>query len=290
MKLLLKVVVGLVVALGVAVGVLLFYVDSVAKTAIEHGGTQALGVATTLERIHISLFGGEAALKELRIANPGGFSQAPFMGLGSGELALSLGSLGSDTIVIPRVRLAGILVNLEQKNQANNIKPILDRIKSFSGAAPSSGSAPAGEEKKFVLEYLAIEDVKVNAVLDLLGRVSQVNLVLPKIELRNLGKDQGGMPLAELVQKIVQVILDVAAKSSASLAPELAGLLRGELMGLDSIKSDLVGRATAEVDKQLKGVQQQLGKELEKLPLPPGTDKAVEEKAGELLKGIFDKK
>jgi len=291
MKLLLKLVIVLAVIVGIAGGALIFYVDSVAKKAVEYGGTQALGVATTVGGIHISLLDGQARLDNLKIANPGGFAESTFMGLGVGEFAVSLGSLSDNTIIIPKVRFADILVNLEQKNQTNNIKPILDRIKSLSGTS-KSGNKPAaqGSGKKFVLEYLAIEDVKVNASLDLLGRANQVNLVLPKIELRNLGKEKGGMPMEELVQKVVQAILDAAAKSSGSLSPELAGLLRGELKGLDGIKTEIIGQATAEVEKKLKDVQQQANQELEKIPLPAGTDKAVEEKAGQLLKGLLKKK
>lgn len=291
MKLWLKLVIALVVVLVVAVGALIYSVDSLAKKAIEYGGSEALGVTTSLGQIHISLLGGEASLKELQIANPSGFSPPTFLELGRGEFAVALNSLRSDTVVIPKMRFVDITVNLEQKNNTNNIKPILDRVKAHGGSGgAASPPAAEGPGKKFILEDLTIENVKVNAVLGLLGRSSQVNLVLPKIELHNLGKDKGGLPMAELVPKIVQVILDAAAKSSGSLSPQLAGLLRGELKGLGSIKSEVIGKATAEVEKQLKDVQQQVGKQLEKVPLPAGTDKAVEEKANKLLKGIFDKK
>ena len=291
MKLILKLLVVLLVVLGIAVGVLMYYVDSVAKSAIEYGGSEALGVATTLDRVNISLFGGEARLSGLKIANPKGFSQPTFLGLGSGEFAVSLESLRDDTIVIPKVRFADILVNLEQKDRSNNIQPILDRVKSFSGSSKSAGK-PADQSagKKFILDDLAIENVRVDAVLDLLGSTNRVNLVLPKIELHGLGRDQGGMPMAELVQKVVQVILDAAAQSSASLSPELAGLLRGELKGLDNIKTEIIGKATVEVEKKLQEVQQQVNREMKKVPLPAGTDKAVEEKAGQLLKGLLNKK
>jgi hypothetical protein len=290
MKIILKLVVVLLVVLVVAAGALLYYVDSMAKKAIEYGGTEALGVATTLEQINISLLSGEARFNDLNVANPSGFSQPLFMGLGTGEFAVSLDSLSGDTVVIPKVRFADILVNLEQKDKTNNIQPILDRIKSLSGSSPAHGpSASAGQGKKFVLERLTIENVQVNAALDLLGHSTKVNLVLPKIELRDLGKDKGGMPMEELVQKVVQAILDAAAKSSGSLSPELASLLKGELKGLDSIKTEMIGKATAEVDKKVKEVQQQMSKQLEQIPLPAGADKLVEEKAGKLLKGLLDK-
>ena len=111
-------------------------------------------------------------------------------------------------------------------------------------------------------------------------------MVLPKIELRDLGKDKGGMPLPELVQKVVQTILDAAAQSSGSLSPELAQLLKGQLAGLDTVKSELIGKATAEVDKKVLEVQQQVQKQLEQLPLPAGSDKVLGEKTEGLLKGV----
>ncbi len=291
MKLILKLVVALAVILVIAAGALLYYVDSIAEQAIEHGGTEALGVATTLDGINISLLGGEASLSGLQVANPSGFAQANFMRLGTGEFSVSIDSLQSDTVVIPRVRFADIQVNLEQKGKTNNIQPILDRVKAMSGAGKTAPKPAAdGPAKKFILEYLSIEDVNVNAALELLGQTANVNLALPKIELRDLGKEKGGMPMEELVQKVVQAILAAAEKSSGSLSPELAALLRGELKGLDSIKTEMIGKATAEVDKKVKQVTEQVGKQLEKVPLPAGADKAVEEQAGKLLKGIFDKK
>ena len=289
MKMMVKLIVALVVILVLAVGGMLFYVDSMAKKAIEFGGSEALGVATTLDQVNISFLGGSASLNGLNIANPSGFQQKNFLGLGTGEFAVSLGSLSGDTVVIPKVRFADILVNLEQKGKQNNIEPLLKRVKSMSGAGAGSdtaSSSSAGAGKKFILEYLAIENVKVNAALDLLGQTADVNMVLPKIELRDLGKDKGGMPMPELVQKVVQAILDAAAQSSANLSPDLAKLLNGQLAGLDTIKTEVIGNATAEVEKKVQEVQQQVSKQLEQVPLPAGTDKALGGKTDDLMKGV----
>lgn len=287
MKTIFKLIVVLLVVLVVAAGVMLYCVDSMAKNAIEYGGSEALGVATTLDKVNISLFGGTASLKDLNIANPSGFKEKTFLGLGTGEFDVSLGSLTGDTVVIPKVRFADILVNLEQKNKQNNIEPILNKIKAISGsggeAKPAASSSDSG--KKFILEYLAIEDVEVNAVLEIIGQTANINMVLPKIELRDLGKDKGGLPMPELVQKVVQVILDAVAKSSGSLSPDLAKLLNGQLAGLDTVKAEMIGKATAEVDKKAKEVQEQVNKQLKQLPLPAGTDKVLGEKTDKLMQG-----
>lgn len=289
MKVIFKLIIVLLVVVSLVVGGLLYYVDSMAKKAIEYGGQEALGVATTLEKINISLLGGTASMNGLDIANPAGFKQQTFISLGTGEFAVSLGSLTGDTVVIPKVRFADILVNLEQKNKQNNIEPILSRVKSMSDAAESktadSGGA-AASDKKFILEYLSIENVKVNAALELLGQTADVNMVLPKIELRDLGKEKGGMPMPELVQQVVQTILDAVAQSSGNLSPDLAKLLKGQLAGLDTAKAEMIGKATAEVEKKVKAVQEQVSKQLEQVPLPAGTDKVLGEKTEDMLKGV----
>ncbi|NOY13933.1 MAG: hypothetical protein GXP51_09755 [Deltaproteobacteria bacterium] len=287
MKIFVKLIVALVVVILLVAGGLLYYVDSMAKKAIEYGGSEALGVATTLDQINISLFSGTASLSGLKIANPSGFKPASFLRLGSGEFAVSLGSLNSDTVVIPKVRLANIQLNLDQKDGQNNIEPLLKRMKSMSGAGEKQSSSNLSDSgKKFILEDLEIENVQVSAALEILGQTAYVKMVLPKIELRDLGKDKGGLPMPQLVQTVVQVILDTAAQSSAGLSPELARLLKGQLAGLDRVKAKIVGKATAEVEKQLQKVQQQLNKQLKQVPLPAGTDKVLDEKTKQLLKGV----
>jgi len=269
-----------------------FYVDPIAKKSIEQGGEMALGVPTNLDKVHISLFGGEASLNGLRVANPPGFKAETFMQLGQGGVAVSLGSLMGDTIKIPQVKLTNIRITLEQVGKENNIDPILARAKSLSGKSAKSTAPPADKAgKKFVVEYFLLDDVQINASLDLLGQATAVNLVLPKIELRNLGAKEQGLPMSELIQKVVQAVLSAAQKSSGQLSPALAKLLAGELGGLDSIKTEVIGQAKAQVEKKVEDLQKKI-KEQVPVGLSPEIDKAVDEKAGNLLKGLLggDKK
>lgn len=286
MKVLVKLFIALLVVVVIVVAGALFYIDSIAKKAIEQGGEMALGVPTSLESVHISLLGGEASLSGLQIANPAGFKAKTFMELGQGEVAISLGSLMSDTVKIPRVELSNIRLNLEQSGKKNNIDPILARTKSKGGGkggkSSSQGSEPAAEGgKKFIIEYFSLEDVQVNARLNLLGHSSSVNLVLPKIELHNLGAESQGLPLSELVQKIVHAILSVAQQSSGKLSPALSKLLAGELKGLDDIQTKVIGQATETMSDLQENIKKQVPENL-----PSETSKAVQEKGGELLKGV----
>ena len=282
MKGLAKLIGILLVVLIVAVAGAVFYVDSIAKKAIEYGGSEALGVPTTLSKVSISLFGGEANLKDLQVANAPGFKAQRFLSLGTGEVAISLGSLTGGTIIVPKVRLADIEVNLEQSGKRSNLDPILAKAKSASGSQASPASSASGKSggKKIIVDLFVIEGVNVNAQLAMLGQSSDIKLQLPRIELRNLGADKGGMPMEELVQKVVQAILDVAANSSAELSPALASFLNKNLEGLGDIKTEVMGKASAEV-KKLSG---EVNKVLDQVP--GGGSDAVKEEAGKLMKGV----
>jgi hypothetical protein len=97
--------------------------------------------------------------------------------------------------------------------------------------------------------------------------------------------------MSELIQKVVQAVLSVAQKSSGQLSPALAKLLAGELGGLENIKTEVIGQAKVQVEKKVEDLQKKI-KEQVPTGLSPEIDKAVDEKAGSLLKGLLgsDKK
>ena len=281
-KKLIKFLIFLLILVVIAGGVAYFYVDSIAEKAIERGGEMALGVPTELDKVHVSLWGGEASLRGLRVANPAGFQERTFLNLGQGEAAVSIGSLMSDTVRLPRIRLRDITINLEQQGKKNNVQPLLARAKSMAGdKQPAAGQAEAG--KKFIVEYFTLDNVEVNAALEMLGQSSNVTMKLPKIELRNLGDQENGLTMPELVQKVVQAVLAAAQNSSGQFSPALQRLLAGELGDLDAIKSQVVGKARAQVEGAIEGLKKKVPADL-----PEGVNKEVEkmmdDKTSDLLK------
>src|SRR5205814_1980323 len=94
---------------------LLFFVDSAAKAGIQRGGTYAMGVDTSVSSVSIGLLSGKLSMSGLKVANPTGFKSDRFMSLGQGDVAVSLGSLTKDTIIVPTLALDTIDVGLEKK-------------------------------------------------------------------------------------------------------------------------------------------------------------------------------
>ena len=73
MKKLLKIGLVIVALLVIAAVIVYFSIDSIAKTAVEKGGTYAMGTPTTVDTVNVGLWSGQIGMNGLVIANPAGF-------------------------------------------------------------------------------------------------------------------------------------------------------------------------------------------------------------------------
>jgi hypothetical protein len=281
MKFVVRIALGLVLLLAlVGAGVILF-IDSLAKTAIETGGSHALGVETRLASASIGLFSGEFALSGLTVANPAGFAEPNFFALGGTRLALPLSSLRAERVTIPELVLEGITLDLERNAQGTNYGVILDNLSRFesSAPAPDGGAAPASEGGKvFVLKKLVVRDVR--ATVNLLpegGALTKLSLAIPEVVVTDLGTD---MSLAQICALVVKTVVRAAIEKGGDALPaELLADLRGRMGALE-------GQARAQLDAEVGKAQGELEHAAGKLG--PEAEKAAQA-AGDKLGGELDK-
>ena len=259
MKLVGKLIAAVIVIAVLAVIGVFVYIDSIAKAGVEAGGTYALGVETTLDGMDVGVLSGSVEMDELKVANPSGFDTPHFLRLGNGRIDVSLGSLMEDKVVVPELVLSGISMNLENKGGTANYKAILDGMKK---AESKDKAAPADskEGKKFVVQHVLINDVKVQAdLLPIGGKLTRVPLTIERIELKDVGTDSDeGVLLAELTNILMKAILTSVAEKGGGLIPAditngLTAGLKG-LEGLGGVSVKVVGDVTAVVDGQVKKV------------------------------------
>src|SRR5262245_20358478 len=168
-KRLVLVVGGLLVVLVVALVVAFVFIDRLARTGIQAGATYALGVPTTLDQADVGVFAGTFEMRGLQISNPQGFASDKFMTLGKGGVAVSLGSLSSDTVELPKLELDTLNLALEKNNQGSNYQVLLNNLKRFEDKSKEKPAAEA-EGKKFVIREVLIRKVTVKA--DIVGGMS----------------------------------------------------------------------------------------------------------------------
>lgn len=282
---------------------LFFWIDGIAKVGVETGATYALGVETTLERMSIGVFSGEAGMSKLNVRNPVGFDTPHFLELGNGNVAVSLGSLMDDTVVVPELTLSSLSMNLERKGGKANYQVILDGLKRFDTREDAPPSAPqdkaeAEEGKKFIVRHVAINDVNVQVDwLPVGGELTRVPLRIERIELHDVGSESAnGVQLAELTGILIKAILISVADKGGNLIPaDIAGELSKGLEGLTGLGDatvQVVGEVTTVVDGQVRKVGEAGKKLVEKLGEGGGElgegAQDVGKKVGEGLQDVGD--
>ena len=290
-RLVLLVVVLAVLVVGAAVAGL-FYINDLVKVGVEKGGTYAMGVKTTLGAADIGVFSGKAALSDLKVANPEGFKAEQFLGLGSGAVQVSLQSLREPVVEIPKLEMNVIRVSLEKKDGKTNYKVILDNLSKLSGKGGDAGTpAPSsGGEKKFIVRDLQIRDVRVPVdMLDAGLPLGAIVVPIERIELKDIGSQTKGLPLADVAGIIVRAILATAAENGQGIIPtDILGDLQGQLSALGNL-SDLGVKLESHVGKELEKAAQQAQDAVKKgvEDAAKGVEEGLKKGVEDGLKGIF---
>jgi len=258
-KTLIKLIVLLIVVL-IAGGVVGFiYIDSIAKAGIEKGGTYALGVDTTVDSADVEILAGEFSMKGLNVANPSGFDSPHFLNLKNGNVEVSLTTLMSDVVSMSQLKFGGLDVNLQKREGKTNYGTILDNLKRFESSDDKSPKEGDDAGKRFIVDKLVISKVNVHA--DLIpegGELTKVELPIERIALKDVGKKEGGLTLAELSKVVVQAVIEEIVKKGGDILPAaLIGDLRSQLAGLTDlsaygidVESALPGNIKEVLDKQ----------------------------------------
>lgn len=247
---------------GLAAGL---FLDSLAKQAIERGGTHALGVETKLESASLGLTSGKFALAGLSVANPPGFAEPDFFALRATELELPLTSLLDQRVTIPSLVLEGITLDLERNASGTNYGVILDslaRFESSEGASTTSGPASEGG-KTFHLQRLVIRDVRATAnLVPTGGDLTKLSLAVPEIVVDDMASD---MTLPQLCALVVRTVVSAAVKVGAGVLPEeLLTDLRGRVDALEGVARERVDQELGKVESRLEEQAKKLGPEAEK--------------------------
>ncbi|MDF1700483.1 MAG: hypothetical protein P1V36_04925 [Planctomycetota bacterium] len=248
---LLKILGGLVVLLVLVLLVVGFFIDGIAQSAIETAATEALGVSTTVDSCHVGLLRGTFRMEGLKVANPKGYGDAPFLRLRSGGIEVAAATLADEKVEVPEFTLDGIRLGLIQNAQGSNYGTILDNLDRFG----KSDASTEGEGKRFVIKKLVITDVVVSVVPVPELKLGALDLPLERIELTDVGSDtEKGVLLSELSSIVVQEILQ-RATSSGQLPAMIQGALGGKL---GSLKGAVESEARKHLDNAKKDVTNRL--------------------------------
>lgn len=241
----------LVVLLIALVATVHLWIDPVAKHAIEVAGTSALGVTTTLDEINIHVFRGEATLRGLNIANPPGYEAEHFLDLGHGSVAVSLKSLGSDTVNVPTLLIEDLHVNLEKNKDGYNYEKILKNLE--SEPAPEE-QKDAGPGKSFLIREVVIRNVAVRYDVNLAVTAPTVRVTIAEKRYENVGQDH-----KVTLSEVMGILLKSVLRSIAEAGGDLPGdVVQGLGKGVGAV-GKTVGKAATGAAKGVGGAAKGVG-------------------------------
>ena len=219
------------------------------------------GTEFNIEKFNINPYSGTILIKGIRLSNPDGFGSSPAFSLDDFNAQIDIGSLFSDTIIIRELSINGSFVSYYSNKGENNFDIILSNFKNATAAekenaegSSESKKAEKSSKKKVIIEHLKIADTRVK----LMKSDVMPALVLPSLELKDIGRKSNGATLEEAWTQIANSVMNSMSSAGDGLGM-LGGLLGDGLNGISKKAENVSGTAALGVSESTKGALDAVG-------------------------------
>jgi uncharacterized protein involved in outer membrane biogenesis len=229
---------------AIALGVFWAYnsLDVIVKIALEHYGPDVAGVSVKVGEVTLSPRDGRGSVKGVEIGNPAGFSAPRAARLGEITLALDPATVRAPVVRVLEIVIDSPAITYERGASSTNLDAIQKNIEGYvkrAEAASDAGtdSTPVGRaiRHKFVIDRLAIRGAKVTMTNP--GLKGQgVTFDLPDIELRDIGRREGGVTASAAANLVANALLaGIAQKVLTSMELLRQGGVAGAIDALKGL-------------------------------------------------------
>ena len=215
--------------------VILFFLGPVATSV----GSSTMGVQVSMDSLSASPLKGSVGLDNLLVANPEGYESEFFINLKKLLAAARVTSFLGDTVKIRNVNVDELTIYIESKGGKTNLSKILDNLD--KGGAESTGEKDeeaSSEGTNFVIEELRLTNIKVILMPEIIKKVS---LTIGELVLNNIGTEDKGASLSEVISKTLAGIASKAMELSKNLGKEVQDALKSS--GISDSVSGAVKKA-----------------------------------------------
>ena len=177
--------------------------DFLVKRAIVHYGSAITQVDVKVGDVEIDTANGRGKIRGLVVGNPRGYKTPYAFKADDIEVVIEVASLTRDVIVVKKIAVLAPNVIYEQSDTSTNFDTLQKNINDSLGLTQTT---PLGRKpRKLIVEDFSVRNARAqgsNAYLA--GKSLEVDL--PDIHLRDIGKAQGGVTPAELGQIISNAV------------------------------------------------------------------------------------
>lgn len=223
-----KIILSLLAIIILVLGGITYYalsnLDAIVKTAIEKVGSDVTGSTVSVAGVSITLKEGRGEISGLHLANPKGFDSAHLFHLD--KVALDLGNVFGDVIIIDEVLIDGANIIAEQKGQTTNLQALLDNIEKNSSAPDETKTETKTAEEDNSSEPIRLMIKKFSfinnkASLETEQWDPQV-LKVPNIVMTNLGDEKVGLTPEQLSTEVINRLTKSIEKAAKEALKEKA--------------------------------------------------------------------
>jgi hypothetical protein len=255
-----KVFIGLAV-IAIILGALLWWLganlDGIVKKVIEDVGTDVTQTSVDVSGVGIKLLDGKAAISGLSVANPPGFSNPNIFTLDKVSVEIDIQSINSNPIIINEILVRQPQVFYEMnKDRTSNLDVLKKNVASYS-ASSSSSSSPSDADKEAATGE----------------KGEELKLIIKKLNFEG-----GHLSAVSALAPDKKIEADLPAFHMNNLGQSTGGATS------DQIAKQIIDRLVKQaVDVAAKAGVDQLTDELKQKG-----QKALDEKVGDTLKGLFN--
>ena len=204
--------------------------DALIKRAIESFGPELTGVTVKVASVKLEPFDGSGEIRGLEIGNPKGFTAPHALSLGEMRLAVEPSTLASSVVHVKEIWLEAPSLTYERGPGGDNLTAIQKHIESYlpkseAGRGDSRAERQA-KERRFIVDRLQVSKARVSYG-------GAVNVEVPELELRDLGKKSGGATAGEITREVWTAITRQAVASAPSA---VRGLEEKAKSAVDTLK------------------------------------------------------
>lgn len=181
--------------------------DRLVRQTLEQQGSALLGVPVRVQAVHIDLAAGSGELRGLTIGNPRGFQAPHAFKAARVALQVDLASLAGSPVVLRRIEIVAPDVAYEKGERGTNFDVLVAHANRWLGEGGSAAPAPPSPatERRFIVDRFSLRDAQVQVAAPLLA-ARPVAVTLPDVELRDLGRREGGLTGAQIGQAVTRAL------------------------------------------------------------------------------------
>lgn len=237
-----KVGIALIVIIAVIAGALYWLrsnLDGLVRDAIVKYGSEMTQAKVSVGSVKIDAVNGEGIISDFEIGNPQGFKTPYAFKVKEFTVAIDPTTLTGNVITVKKIAIVAPDVIYEKGDSMTNFDAIQKNIADYLGPSQQASS----EGRKLIVEEFKLRDAKAQAAAAFMDGKT-VDVDLPDLTMRNIGKKEGGISPGELGQRI-------------------AGAMKKQLAG--AISFDKLGKAAQQAGEAIGGAANDAAEKIKNL-------------------------